>query len=180
MGNLWNAPGAESRGVSCAGTGRRWSLGMQGGCALSMAFDDRDPTRDAEPVVFALPIEVTDEHADAPGHHVNNVVYVKWINDVALAHWNAAAPSDGRSDIHWYVVRHEIDYLREVFPGERLIARTHVGASRGARFERFVEIVRQDGSPVARARSVWAAIDARTGRPTRITDAMRAPFLRTA
>lgn len=130
-------------------------------------------------VVFEMPVVVTGEHVDGPGHHVNNVVYVKWINDVALAHWNSAAPEAGRRAVYWYVVRHEIDYLKEAFPGERLVARTYVGSWRGARFDRFVEIAREDGTPVARARSVWAAIDSRTGKPTRITEAMRAPFLRT-
>lgn len=145
---------------------------------MSAECGDRDLSGDAEPVMFEMPIEVTDEHVVAPGHHVHNVVYVDWVQKAALAHWSAAAPEDGRSSVLWYVLRHEVDYLKEVFVGERLVARTHVGSWRGARFERFVEIVREDGTPVARARSVWAAIDPRTGRPTRITEAMRAPFYR--
>ncbi len=139
-----------------------------------------EPDSEAEAIVFEMPIEVTEEHVDAPGHHVNNVVYVDWVQRVAMAHWRAAIPEGADPRLLWYVVRHEIDYLKEVFVGERLVARTHVGASSGARFERHVEIVRSDGTPVARARSVWAAIDARTGRPTRITEAVRAPFFRSA
>jgi len=127
--------------------------------------------------VFKMAIEVMDEHVDAPGHHVNNVVYVQWIQQVAEAHWNAAAPEALRSSVVWYVLRHEIDYLKEAFVGDRLVARTYVGGARGARMERFVEILREDGTMVARAKSVWAAINARTGRPTRITAEMCAPFV---
>ena len=133
-------------------------------------------TATSNPVVYEMPIEVTGEHADAPGHHVNNVVYVQWVQQVAIAHWTSAALPEQQAAVAWFVLRHEIDYLKEVFAGERLVARTHVGPSRGAKFERFVEILREDGTPVCRARSVWAAIDSRTGRPTRITEEMRAPF----
>ncbi len=137
-----------------------------------------EPTVVPKPLVFEMPIDVTDEHVDAPGHHVHNVVYVQWVQQIALEHWRAVASPEQQRKVAWYVLRHEIDYLKEVFVGERLIARTHVGEPRGARFERYVEIVREDGVPVARARSVWAAIDVRTGRPTRITAEMRAPFYR--
>lgn len=130
------------------------------------------------PVIFEMPVTVTDEHVDAPGHHVNNVVYLQWVQQVAIAHWSSAAPREMQEALVWFVTRHEIDYLKEVFVGERLVVRTHVGPAKGARFDRFVEIVREGGEPVCRARSTWAAIDVKSGRPTRITPEMRAPFLR--
>lgn len=129
-----------------------------------------------EPVVFRMPIDVTDEHVDAPGHHVNNIVYVRWVQQVATAHWQSVATPEQQASVVWFVVRHEIDYLKEVFVGESLVASTHIGEARGARLERFVEIVREDGTTVARARSVWAAISARNGRPTRVTGEMLAGF----
>jgi len=134
------------------------------------------PSGEPPPLLFEIPVEVTDAHVEAPGHHVNNVVYVRWVQEAATAHWRAMAPPDLRDTVVWYVLRHEIDYLKETFVGDRLIVRTHVGESRGARFERFVEIAREDGVVVARAHSTWAAIDARSGRPRRITPEMKAPF----
>lgn len=143
---------------------------MPGGERASMSSEP------GQPVVFEMPIEVTEAHIGAPGHHVNNIVYLQWVQDISIAHWQSAAPEGLRDQVAWYVVRHEIDYLKETFPGESLVARTHVGWARGARFERVVEILRQDGTPVVKARSTWAAIDVRTGRPTRVTEEMRAAF----
>ena len=45
---------------------------------------------------FSLPILVAPEHIDTQGH-VNNVVYVRWMQDAATAHWEAAAPAELRS-----------------------------------------------------------------------------------
>ena len=46
--------------------------------------------------------------------HVNNAVWVRWIQDIAVAHWQAVAPAEHRDSYVWVVTRHEIDYLRAV------------------------------------------------------------------
>ena len=85
--------------------------------------------------------------------HVNNAAWVRWIQDMATAHWNAVAPEDHRQAYIWVVTRHEIDYLRSVGPGETVTGRTWVGeAPKGARFDRHVEFVGDDGKPRVRAR----------------------------
>jgi acyl-CoA thioester hydrolase len=110
--------------------------------------------------------------------HVNNAAWVRWIQDMATAHWQAVAPPAQVAAYVWVVVRHEIDYLGAVGPGETVTGRTWVGeAPRGARFDRHVEFVGADGRTKVRARTTWAILDKATGRPLRVPKAVAAPFL---
>ena len=132
--------------------------------------------RSVTPVVYEHPLIVGEDDIDGRGH-ANNVVYLRWAQEAATAHWRAGATAEQQADYAWVVVRHEIDYLAPALPGEALVARTWVGEASGARFERFVEIWRpQDDRLLARARSVWVALDARTGRPRRVDPDLQRRF----
>jgi acyl-CoA thioester hydrolase len=110
--------------------------------------------------------------------HVNNAVWVRWIQEMATAHWYAIAPPAHVDAYIWVVIRHEIDYLRAVLPGETVTGRTWVGeAPKGARFDRHVEFTGADGKVRVRARTTWAIIDKATGRPLRVPPEVAAPFL---
>jgi acyl-CoA thioester hydrolase len=125
---------------------------------------------------FSLPIIVAPEHIDAQGH-VNNVVYLRWMQDAATAHWEAVAPPEHKANVSWVVTRHEIDYKAPAFVGEQLIARTWVGEPSGATWERFIEIRRAgDDRLLAKGRSVYAALDRATGRPRRVDAELRRPL----
>jgi acyl-CoA thioester hydrolase len=125
---------------------------------------------------FALPLTPQAEDIDALGH-VNNVVYLRWMQAVAAAHWEAAAPPELRSSVHWVVVRHEIDYKAPAFLGQALEARTRVGEPSAATWERFTEIRRvDDGALLAVCRSIYAALDPASGRPRRLDQRLRAPL----
>jgi acyl-CoA thioester hydrolase len=127
--------------------------------------------------VFEQEIVATAEDSDELGH-VNNAVWVRWIQDMATGHWRVAADPAHVDAYVWVVVRHEIDYLRAVLPGERVTGRTWVGeAPRGARFDRHVEFAGADGRPRVRARTTWAILDRATGRPLRVPPEVAAPFL---
>lgn len=117
----------------------------------------------------------------APGdldelHHVNNVVYLRWVQDIATAHWTAIAPRQALDSVAWVARRHEIDYLSAATLGEELVARTWVGKAEGLTFERLTEIRRADGQIIARARTLWVPIDRGTGRPRRVSADVRALF----
>jgi acyl-CoA thioester hydrolase len=107
--------------------------------------------------------------------HVNNVVYVQWVQDAAAAHWAELAPPGVRERIAWVALRHEIDYLRPALLGDEIVVRTWVGVADGLSFERFTEI-RRDGDDrvLARARTLWCPVDARSGRPQRVSAEVRA------
>ncbi|RST29914.1 acyl-CoA thioesterase [Sphingomonas ginkgonis] len=127
--------------------------------------------------VFTATITATPDHIDELGH-VNNAVWVQWIQDVAVAHWRSVADPAHDAAYIWVVVRHEIDYLRAALPGDVLTARTWVGeAPRGARFDRHMEFTGADGKPRVRALTVWAILDRASGRPLRVPEAVIAPFL---
>lgn len=118
------------------------------------------------------------EDIDVLGH-VNNAVWVRWIQDMATAHWTAmSAPADNAA-YHWVVVRHEIDYLGNAGLGETIVARTWVDPAgpKGARFDRYVEFSGQDGKIKVRAKTTWAIIDRKAGRVVRVPQSVADRFL---
>ena len=111
--------------------------------------------------------------------HVNNAVWVRWIQDVAVAHWNAVAPPEHRDAYIWVVTRHEIDYRGNVSAGETVTGETWVPhPPRGARFDRHMRFTGADGKVKVEAVSTWAMLDRSTGRLVRVRDEIAAPFLK--
>jgi acyl-CoA thioester hydrolase len=107
--------------------------------------------------------------------HVNNTIYLRWVQEVAIAHWQALAPAAAVAEIGWVVLRHEIDYKLAARAGDELVIRTWLGGSSGLSFERHTEILRGAGrNLLARARTLWCPIDLRSGRPRRVTPELRA------
>jgi acyl-CoA thioester hydrolase len=117
---------------------------------------------------FSHSFRVSGEDIDAQGH-VNNVAYVRWIQDVAVAHWTQVTSEDIREKFTWMLTRHEIDYKKQTFAGEEVTVTTWVGEPTRVLWERFTEIRRGDDLLV-KARSVWCLFDRRTQRPSRITE----------
>jgi acyl-CoA thioester hydrolase len=125
---------------------------------------------------FELAISVAAPDIDELGH-VNNVVYLRWVQDVAVAHWRAVATAAQQADVAWVVVRHEIDYKHAARLGDAIIARTWVGTASTNTFERHTEILRaRDRRLLARARTLWCPVDIRSGRPTRVGSDIRERF----
>lgn len=125
---------------------------------------------------YELALEVRPEDIDQL-NHVNNVVYLKWVQEAAIAHWTAAAPREAQETLFWVVVRHEIDYRRPALLGDGIIARTWVGPATQRTFERFTEILRaSDRVLLARARTFWCPMSLKTGRATSVDDDVRAAF----
>jgi acyl-CoA thioester hydrolase len=128
------------------------------------------------PEVFELPILIEPADIDELGH-VNNVTYLRWVQDAAVAHWRARAPAADQARLFWVVLRHEIDYKQPARLGDTLVARTWVGAASRLKFERHTEVVREaDGRLLARARTLWCPIDAATGKPAPVSPEVRASF----
>ncbi|HEY0015147.1 MAG TPA: thioesterase family protein [Longimicrobium sp.] len=128
---------------------------------------------EAEP--FEITVQIHPEDVDGMGH-VNNIVYVRWVQEVALAHWHAVAPADAQAAMTWVVLRHEIDYLHPARPGDQVRARTWIGEAQAIRYARHTTIVRGDGTVLARARTLWCPVDVATGRPRRVPAEVRAAF----
>lgn len=128
----------------------------------------------SSPRTYSLYFTADRADVDALGH-VNNTVYLRWIQDVAAKHWETLAPSTLRATVVWVVLRHEIDYLEAAKAGDQLEARTWVGPATGLRFERNTEIRRiSDDRLLARARTLWCPIDKASGKPLRNADELQA------
>lgn len=117
---------------------------------------------------FTHTIRVPDADIDPQGH-VNNVAFVRYVQDVAVSHWRTVAPAEIQATVTWVVRRHEIEYLKPAMPGDEILLRTWVGAPSGATWERFTEISRpSDTKLLVSARTVWVLLDAQTTRPRRV------------
>ena len=126
--------------------------------------------------VYELTIDVEPSDIDRMGH-VNNVVYLRWVQDAATAHWTATAAPEDQASLLWVVLRHEIDYLRPALLGDSIKARTWVGPASKLKFERHVEILRaSDRVVLARARSLWCPLDSLTMKPVAVSAQVRARF----
>lgn len=118
--------------------------------------------------VFRLPLRVGKEHIDNLDH-VNNVVYVGWVQDVADAHWKSKSDEYLRSQCRWVVMRHQVDYFVSAVEGEELELLTWVDPPSGARQVRHVSIQRaSDHKVLAYAETTWCLLDPHSGKPRRI------------
>ena len=126
--------------------------------------------------VFEMTASV--QPADIDGqNHVNNTVYLRWVQDVATAHWKSLASAEAQAAIGWFVLRHEVDYKLPANLGDKILLRTWVGEASRLKFERFTEIRRKNNNQLlAQARTVWVPIDSQTGKPTRVSADVRARF----
>jgi acyl-CoA thioester hydrolase len=125
---------------------------------------------------FEMTVSVSTGDIDEQ-NHVNNTVYLRWVQGVATAHWQTVASPQAQETIGWVVLRHEIDYKTPAALGDKIILRTWVGKATRLTFERFTEIRRNgDGQLLSKARTLWCPINAQTGRPMRVPAEVRVQF----
>ena len=121
--------------------------------------------------VAVMPADIDEQN------HVNNTVYLRWVQEVATAHWQGIASSEAQGEIAWVVLRHEIDYKAPACLDDEIVLRTWVGKATRLTFERFTEILRRrDGQLLSKARTLWCPINAQTGRPVRVPLEVREQF----
>jgi acyl-CoA thioester hydrolase len=122
-----------------------------------------------------MAIEVAPEHIDINGH-VNNVEYLRWMQDVAIAHSDSVG---GRQAAHdqgctWFAREHHIKYLLPVMPGENLVVRTWADSFKKTSSIRRYDFFRQrDEKRVVEASTTWVYVDYDSGRPQTIPEALK-------
>ena len=126
---------------------------------------------------YSLSFTARPEHIDENGH-VNTPVWVRWMEELSVAHWNAHAATEHRDAYAWVVTRHEIDYRGNVTEGAKVTGDTVISEGpRGARFDRHYEFRDTEGKVLVRAKSTWAMVEKRSGRLMRVPAEVAAPFL---
>lgn len=119
--------------------------------------------------VFSTTRKVISEEIDEL-NHVNNVVYVQWVQDIAKLHWAELVKNNPQeNDLIWVVLRHEIDYKNQAMLDDVVTLKTWVGETAGVKSVRHVEIYKDD-KILVKAKTTWCLLDAKTFRPTRITE----------
>jgi len=121
---------------------------------------------------FRCDLHIGKEDIDTLGH-VNNVVYLRWVQEAAQAHWNTLAGPAIRSQYLWIVLRHEIDYRSAAQQTDKPFALTWVGETDALRSIRHVEIRAASGPLLAEARTTWCLIDPISQKPRRIPAEIR-------
>jgi len=111
--------------------------------------------------------------------HVNNIVYLRYAQDIAIAHWRARATAEMMAQYVWVVMRHEADYRAQLTLGDAVEVRTWVDdQARGPAWARFVEIYKAGAEkPSAQIKSNWCLLDAATRRIKRVPPELVARFL---
>lgn len=110
-------------------------------------------------------------------NHVNNVVYLQWCLDAAEAHWMDKTTPEIRAKNVWVVLNHSITYHNPSFLGEKLQVQTWIESYKGAKSVRKYKIVRpSDNKVIIEAESLWCFLDAKTFRPTKITENVSSLF----
>lgn len=121
-------------------------------------------TKEPPTIPHEIEIDVQTSDIDELGH-VNNVVYLRWVQDAATAHWGILATAEQKNALLWVVRKHEIEYKRAALEGDTIIARTWVGVASGRTFERHTELLRAaDSKLLARARTLWTPVDRSSGK----------------
>ena len=111
--------------------------------------------------------------------HVNNAVWVRWIQDMATSHWQAVALPEHIAAYIWVVTRHEIDYRGNISAGDSVTGRTWIESEpKGAQFDRRVDFVGSADKVIVRANTTWALIDRASGRLMRVRAEIAESFLR--
>lgn len=116
---------------------------------------------------FEIQLTVTKDHIDEL-NHVNNVVYLQWVQDIANLHWDKLKEGHDTSDYVWVVLRHELDYSGQAGLNDTITVKTWVGETAGIKSVRHVEFYKEE-KLLVRAKTFWCLVDAKTLRPKRIT-----------
>jgi acyl-CoA thioester hydrolase len=125
---------------------------------------------------FSKTFTALPEHIDVMGH-VNNAVWVQWVQDMATAHWDAAARAEDQAAFVWLVIRHEIDYRGNISVSETVTGETWIpDGAQGAKSTRRVEFTNGTGKVIVSANTTWAMLDRESGRLARVRPDVMAPF----
>jgi acyl-CoA thioester hydrolase len=127
---------------------------------------------------FRHPVAIEAADIDHMGH-VNNAVYLKWVQEAVIDYWRSVAPADAVASHLWVALKHEISYLRPTFLEDNVVAEVIAEKVEGARAY-FTTVVRRGQEVLSEVKSCWCCLDAATKRPARLAREIASRFLPSA
>lgn len=118
------------------------------------------------PNTFTKELRVSPEHIDDL-QHVNNVVYLQWVQDIAAEHWFTASQNLKLDNLVWVARDHHIEYFAPALLNEDLVLKTFVDKTEGVSSFRCVEIFRAN-KIICKCKSRWILVDKESMRPCRV------------
>ena len=108
--------------------------------------------------------------------HVNNAVYLKWVQDAVISYWQRVAPAEAVAQHLWVALKHEITYRAPAFLDDNVLADVVATGVQGSRAF-FTTMIQRGDTILAEVKSSWCCIDTVTRRPARIARDLAARFL---
>jgi len=124
---------------------------------------------------FHHPIGIVPSDIDHMGH-VNNSVYLKWVQEAVVRYWESLAPPDAVARHLWVALSHEIKYRRPAFLDDIVVADVIADKVEGAKAF-FTTVIKRGDQTVAEVTSSWCCLDAATKRPARLARDIAERFL---
>lgn len=118
--------------------------------------------------MFRYPIGIVPADIDHMGH-VNNSVYLKWVQDAVVGYWEKVAPAEAVAAHQWVALKHEISYRRPAFLDDVVVADVIADRVAGARAF-FTTIIKRGEEVVAEVQSIWCCLDSTSLRPARLAE----------
>lgn len=125
--------------------------------------------------MFRYPIGILPDDIDHMGH-VNNSVYLKWVQDAVVRYWEMVAPPEAVASHQWVALKHEISYRRPTFLDDTVVADVIAEQVQGARAF-FTTIIKRGEDVVAEIKSIWCCLDSGSLRPARLTKEIISRFV---
>ena len=124
---------------------------------------------------FHYPIGISADDIDHMGH-VNNSVYLKWVQDAVVKFWETVAPPEAVARHLWIALSHEISYRRPTFLDDIVIADVIAERVAGAR-AMFTTVIKRGEDVLAEVKSTWCCLDSVSRRPARLAGDVARRFL---
>jgi|TARA_B100000767_G_scaffold272832_1_gene301418 acyl-CoA thioester hydrolase len=110
-------------------------------------------------------------------NHVNNVVYIHWVQEIAKNHWKSLVSNEIIKNYFWVLLEHEIKYLNPAFLNDKIRLKTYIEKTDGVKSSRIVEIYNKDTNKLlVTSKTIWCLINVKTGKPNRITEDIKKAF----
>ncbi len=121
------------------------------------------------------PLAISASHIDHMGH-VNNAVYLSWVQEAVVKHWEKFAPTEAQARYLWIALKHDITYRRAAFLDDSLVASVVLERVKGVRA--FYRTTIKRGTDIlAEIESIWCSVDADSHRPVRVAKDVVSRFL---